>query len=848
MITFLPLIAQKFFIEENSSGGYTMSGNDVNNMFNFILNEMGDINNGITYSNIINYSQDWFPMIGLNDVSQKIDIHNSLPYGSITGPITWFGSPTISNGITTINDSTPTGISQWGVISDTPYFPHGTDSCSIGIWFRFTQNPLVPNISDGFESEYVLEITGVGNNGSVGNRLGLYLRVLGNEPTATYSLGFEVVLTRGTFEWEYDNNWHFIVGTIPANSNSGDIKIYLDGVLQTLSYGFDPGGFNNCPMFLGTGEWKLGGIPTFNSGYNFSGQLKYPMLYKRELSSSEISYLYNDTKIGNTHSLIYHGSPTFSEGYTILEQYKYIDTGLILNNTDITLNFWVNTATTSNSASQRFFDYDDSTKGRDGIGVFNEIIDGNNGQSFIMRNNNQVFDIPWHLNYNLNTWYMYTAVISSQEGCSLYVNGLLTNSNQYGLSYSSLSNNQIYSSSLHNSGMGYNLYDTFIIGSGSAVGQITALSGDGFSFNIASLSGSSLTSITINSAGTGFTYSEIIKDMFFGQAVFEVLTVNSSGSILTYNIIDGGTGYSGPGTFGAEPYKNGPVSSYSLLSNGSDYVTASNVATTGLSGSGLTIDILTIVSPSLKFGTDGLGNTDVYFNGKIGGFQYFTYPLLGEDVYNLYNSQKIKFPEISYYDGPIYLTGSSIYNINGLLSMTISSPPSYGYVPYDSSFMPSGTQACSIGCFFKMSSITQPAGCIISIGDYGNGTPGQYIGISTDGPSSNLIAIDMDFDGVFATFSFDTSWHFAMITIPSNSTIFDAKLYFDGYEQNLFEYSGYTSYILNMSTNPQWKLGGITGRVDSFANFEGQIKYPMMYNRVLTSDEILNIWNTLNNI
>jgi len=86
-------------------------------------------------------------------------------------------------------------------------------------------------------------------------------------------------------------NWYHVVGVWDGTTNSGGMKIYINGALNTsaqstISSIWDPGDGTNYRMFIG-GD-ILGGYQEY-----FDGIIDEVRLYNRELSAQEVQRLYN---------------------------------------------------------------------------------------------------------------------------------------------------------------------------------------------------------------------------------------------------------------------------------------------------------------------------------------------------------------------------------------------------------------------------------------------------------------------------------------------------------------------------------------------------------------------------
>ena len=84
-----------------------------------------------------------------------------------------------------------------------------------------------------------------------------------------------------------DSQWHHIVSTINVNNNSGNISIYIDGILQNSIS--SPG---SITAILHGGEKTYIGSKDGNSNY-FRGNMDELRFYNSILTPTEITQLYS---------------------------------------------------------------------------------------------------------------------------------------------------------------------------------------------------------------------------------------------------------------------------------------------------------------------------------------------------------------------------------------------------------------------------------------------------------------------------------------------------------------------------------------------------------------------------
>jgi hypothetical protein len=88
-----------------------------------------------------------------------------------------------------------------------------------------------------------------------------------------------------------DNKWHHIVTTYNGSSQNTGVKIYLDGILATMSYVQENSLTGSILQSVGAriGGRQSGGVPYTQ----FNGQLDDVRIYNRALSATEVKSLYN---------------------------------------------------------------------------------------------------------------------------------------------------------------------------------------------------------------------------------------------------------------------------------------------------------------------------------------------------------------------------------------------------------------------------------------------------------------------------------------------------------------------------------------------------------------------------
>lgn len=158
------------------------------------------------------------------------------------------------------NSLTLNGSTQY-VDSPNTGYPFNTANFSVGFWFK---------MNSGASSYYS------GANGSP-----QIFFDLNNNYTGALACRFDTTQVL-TYSWTADTNWHYLVCTHSAGSG---MKMYFDGtsVASNGSYNYAPGNPN------GVFEW--GSFAGLNVPLN--GQMDEGVILSKELSSSDITSLYN---------------------------------------------------------------------------------------------------------------------------------------------------------------------------------------------------------------------------------------------------------------------------------------------------------------------------------------------------------------------------------------------------------------------------------------------------------------------------------------------------------------------------------------------------------------------------
>lgn len=143
--------------------------------------------------------------------------------------------------------------------------------------------------------------------------------------------------------------------------------------------------------------------------------------------------------------------------------------------------------------------------------------------------------------------------------------------------------------------------------------------------------------------------------------------------------------------------------------------------------------------------------------------------------------------------------------------------------------LPTGNNAISMSCWFKMDSI--PTQCEFM--GYGNNAGGgQRWALYYTGNTLYL-----ECAGVSNSFSWtaDTNWHHFMFTHASGANLNAAKMYFDGKPKTLST----TSYTINITGTKELKIGGIPTVSNDSYTITGKTEECRIWNRVVSDNEAI---------
>jgi hypothetical protein len=181
------------------------------------------------------------------------------------------GSPTYSSGNGKFGNGVGfNGSSQYISI---PYFPWGTNSFSVSLWFKNN-------------SDTVFSLFGVNNGG--GSGVGVDYGGDGGAGIFSFT---KSGITNITYAWTADNNWHHLAAVQHA---SNGMKLYLDGVEVAT-------GGNTANIIDPSGTLHIGRRNLTNNQY-FTGAIDDFSIFNRALTAGEVTTLAS-TSITYTRSI-----------------------------------------------------------------------------------------------------------------------------------------------------------------------------------------------------------------------------------------------------------------------------------------------------------------------------------------------------------------------------------------------------------------------------------------------------------------------------------------------------------------------------------------------------------------
>ncbi|MBL7013815.1 MAG: LamG domain-containing protein [Candidatus Marinimicrobia bacterium] len=145
----------------------------------------------------------------------------------------------------------------------------GTAARSIGAWIKTTASGMIVNWganSPGQRFGIRVNVNQYGNNGAL---------------KAEVNSGY----TTGTTDLR-DGNWHHIVVTAASGISANQFKLYVDGILETVS--------SSMSRTMNTASSEDVNVGSYTgSNYFFDGDMDKFAIWNNQLSSSEITALYN---------------------------------------------------------------------------------------------------------------------------------------------------------------------------------------------------------------------------------------------------------------------------------------------------------------------------------------------------------------------------------------------------------------------------------------------------------------------------------------------------------------------------------------------------------------------------
>ncbi len=157
---------------------------------------------------------------------------------------------------------------------------------SYGIWVRTSSKLTTPQyyLGQSSSSSGCFILCGITRNSSNVGYINFQLR----DHSGLHQIGVQVGTKRIN-----DGQWHHIVGTKDATNTVAGMKMYIDGVSQTLTTITNTGladGMINFNRNMAIGSWLGQGAVTSA----WVGSESRPYFYKRELSSTEVqNWFYN---------------------------------------------------------------------------------------------------------------------------------------------------------------------------------------------------------------------------------------------------------------------------------------------------------------------------------------------------------------------------------------------------------------------------------------------------------------------------------------------------------------------------------------------------------------------------
>lgn len=250
----LPLKVSAFMAQQQANG-YTPRGIDWQIILHVVLQtSFNVIDLGVPCNDLTANMANAYPMIGTTLSSQSVNLTTPS-----SDAITWTGSPIPNDGSVTLNGSTTYGFVN--ILGSS--LPTGTSAMSIAIFFKFASNTTS-------------EIIGLGANSGTGKRFAMFYQ--------SNQLFADCGSESAAINWTFDNNWHMMVITKPANGVPSNLVVYLDGSLSSIA---STSGTVTINVPSSSSELAIGRVPTFSSSLYFPGTVKFPTIWGRQISTAE---------------------------------------------------------------------------------------------------------------------------------------------------------------------------------------------------------------------------------------------------------------------------------------------------------------------------------------------------------------------------------------------------------------------------------------------------------------------------------------------------------------------------------------------------------------------------------
>lgn len=248
---------------QQQTNGYVMRGVDITQTIHTVLsNNFNCIDLGVTCADLSANMTNSYPFIGTTLTSMQVNLTTPA-----SDALTFNTSPTANDGSVTLN-----GVDQWAQFAILgSSLPTGTSAMSMAIFFKFSANQDGTILSEGL-------------NSGTGTRFGIFYQ--------SGTLQAEASGENATANWTWNNNWHLMVITKPANGKPVDFVMYLDGSAMSIA---STTGTTAVNIGSGSGNLSIGRRPAFNGSY-FKGTVKGAFVWGRQITAGEVTQLWNSLK------------------------------------------------------------------------------------------------------------------------------------------------------------------------------------------------------------------------------------------------------------------------------------------------------------------------------------------------------------------------------------------------------------------------------------------------------------------------------------------------------------------------------------------------------------------------